>query len=90
LKAKYPEVTFIVVNVDESNTENPKQSLRKNRFATTNEYQFKTPKEAMETLALQPITKTIIVDKNKKIVYNNSNIFSRVFEEQLLGAINRK
>jgi len=90
LKAKYPEVTFIVINVDESTTENPKQSLRKNRFAIKDEYQFKTPKESMEVLALQPITKTMIVDKNKKIVYNNSNIFSRIFEEQLLGAINRK
>ena len=90
LKMKYPEVTFIVINIDDSGKENPKHSLKNNRFPIKNEYQFKTPKEAIDVLALQPITKTIIVDKNKKIVYNNSNIFSRVFEEQLLGAINRK
>ena len=90
LKMKYPEVTFIIINIDDSGKENQKHSLKNNRFPIKNEYQFKTPKEAIDVLALQPITKTIIVDKNKKIVYNNSNIFSRVFEEQLLGAINRK
>src|SRR5690606_11295827 len=60
LKAKYPEVAFIVINIDESTAGNPKQSLRKNRFAIKDEYQFKTPKESIEVLALQPITKTII------------------------------
>lgn len=90
LKEKYPEVKFIVINIDDFGLETPKTSLKENRFKTVDEYQFAKPKEAIETLAIQAMTKTIVTDKHQKIVYNNTNIFLRNFEEQLLGAINRK
>lgn len=90
LKEKYPEVKFIVINIDDFGLETAKVSLKENRFKTVDEYQFKTPKESIEMLAIQAMTKTIITDKYQKIVYNNANIFSRNFEEQLLGAINRE
>ena len=90
LKEKYPEVKFIVINIDDFGQDRPKASLKENRFKFKDEYQFKNPKESIEALAIQPMTKTIVIDKNKKIVYNNANIFSGNFEEQLLGAINRK
>lgn len=89
LRQKYPEVQFIVINIDAFGLEGPRNSLKENRFNFTNEYQFKTPKESIQTLAIQPVTKTIVMDKHRRIVYNNTNIFSRNFEEQLLGAINR-
>lgn len=90
LKEKYPEVKFIVINIDDFGMESPRMSLKENSFGFNDEYQFKNPKQSIETLAIQPMTKTLVIDKYKKIVYSNANIFSRVFEEQLLGTINRK
>lgn len=89
LKEKYPEVKFIVINIDDYGMDRPRASLKENMFKLIDEYQFKHPKQSVETLAIQPMTKTIVVDKYKKIVYSHTNIFSRNFEEQLLGAINR-
>lgn len=90
LKIKYPEVKFIVINIDDYGLEKPKNALKENQFKFKDEYQFKHPKESIESLAIQPMTKTIIIDKHQKIVYNDANMFSINFEEQLLGAINRK
>lgn len=89
LKVKYPEVRFIVINIDDFGSDRAKTSLKENRFKFKDEYQFKNPKESIEVLAIQTMTKTIVIDKHQKIVYNNTNIFSMGFEEQLLGAINR-
>jgi hypothetical protein len=89
LKKKYPEVKFIVINVDDYNLEKTKTLLRSHGFGYVNQFKFKTPKESLKALAIYPMTKTILIDKNKKIVNSNTNIFSVQFEEQLLGLINR-
>ncbi len=89
LKVKYPEVRFIAINVDECGLPTLKKSLKINHFAFDDEYKFKDSEHSIKTLAIQPITKTIIIDKHKKIVNSNTNIFSLNFEEQLLGLINR-
>ena len=89
LMVKYPEVSFISVNIDGETSENCMASMKKNRFSCKNEYKFKDPKEAKQTLAIYPITKTIILDQDKKIVNSNTNIFDINFEEQLLGLLNK-
>ncbi|MCF8272729.1 MAG: thioredoxin family protein [Flavobacteriaceae bacterium] len=89
LKEKYPEIEFIAVNIDDSNLKTWESNLNKNNFSLINEYQFKNPKESMHTLAIYPMTKVIIIDKNNIIVNSNSNMFSSNFEEQLLGLINK-
>ena len=89
LKTKYPEVRFIVINIDAYGSKIPKASLKENRFIFKDEYQFKNPEESIKVLAIQPMTKTILIDKHQKIVNSNTNIFSINFEEQLLGTINR-
>lgn len=89
LKEKYPETRFITINVDNYNIDKSKNILLSYGFDLKNEYQFKNPKEAKNTLAIYPMTKTIIVDRNKKIVNSNTNIFSIHFEDQLLGTINQ-
>ncbi|GAA3604149.1 hypothetical protein Q4Q39_09565 [Flavivirga amylovorans] len=89
LEKKYPEVVFITINIDDYGLEKPKKSLKKYRFSSKNEYTFKNPKEASRALAIYPMTKVMIVDQNKKIVNNNTNIFSIKFEKQLLDLINR-
>ncbi|GGZ70950.1 TlpA family protein disulfide reductase [Algibacter mikhailovii] len=89
LKEKYPEVRFLVINVDQYGVSKSKKILEGHQFDQTNEYQFKYPKEASEVFAVHPMTKTLIIDKQKKIVNSNTNIFSIYFEKQLLGLINR-
>ena len=89
LKIKYPEVKFIAINVDECGLKSLEKSLKANHFAFKNEYQFKDPEYSIKALAIRPMTKTIIIDKYKRIVNSNTNIFSLNFEEQLLGLINR-
>ena len=89
LKAKYPEVKFITINIDNYDLEKSKKLLASNGFSNTNEYKFKNPEEALEIFAVYPMTKTILVDKNKKIANSNTNIFSMQFEEELLGLINK-
>jgi len=89
LKEKYPEVTFLAINVDQFGLNKSKKILEGHQFDETHEYQFKYPKEASEIFAINPMTKTIIIDKQKNIVNSNTNIFSIYFEKQLLGLINR-
>ncbi|WP_396601270.1 TlpA family protein disulfide reductase [Algibacter sp. R77976] len=89
LKIKYPEVTFITINMDDSDLSKSKKFLESNGFYSAEEFKFKNPEESLDILAIYPMTKTILVDKNKKIVNSNTNLFSVHFEEQLLGLINR-
>ncbi|MDD7888077.1 hypothetical protein [Flavivirga sp. 57AJ16] len=89
LKIKYPEVVFITINIDNHELEKSRQSLKRNKYVFKNEYVFKNPKEAIKTLAIHPMTKALIIDKNKKIVNSHTNIFSVKFEKQLLDLLNR-
>ncbi|PKQ44133.1 TlpA family protein disulfide reductase [Confluentibacter flavum] len=89
LSIKYPEISFISINVDDNSPDFCKDSMKKNNFSYDNEFKFKDPKQSRLSLAVYPITKTIILDKNNIIVNPHSNIFSVNFEEQLLGLINR-
>jgi hypothetical protein len=90
LKVKYPEVKFITINIDDYRLDKSKNLLAGHGFDSKDEYHFKKPKESTETLAIYPMTKTIIIDKNKKVVNSNTNMFSIHFEEQLLGLINQQ
>lgn len=89
LKQKYPEVKFIAINIDDYSVEKSRKLLENHGFFNMNQFKFKNPEKSLETLAVYPMTKTILVDKNKKIVNSNTNLFSIHFEEQLLGLINR-
>lgn len=89
LKVKYPEINFVNINIDDYGMEKSKNLLVGHGFKTNNEYKFKNTKLASETFAIYPMTKTILIDKNKKIVNSNTNMFSIHFEEQLLGLINK-
>jgi hypothetical protein len=91
LSIKYPEVSFIAINVDESGTNFCKGSASdKSTYSCENEFQFKDPKQTRLALAIYPITKTIILDSKNKIVNSNTNLFNVTFEEELLGLISKK
>ncbi|WP_274475807.1 TlpA family protein disulfide reductase [Mangrovimonas aestuarii] len=89
LKAKYPEVDFIAININSGDPKFWKTSLKEFNFPAENEYQFKSPLRAKETLAINAINKVMIVDKNSKIVDCNANMFSPMFEEEILGLISK-
>ena len=89
LKIKYPEVNFVIINIDDYGLESSHKTLKRNRFSFNDEYQFKNPKTAKEDLAIYAVTKTFIVDKKQRIVNSNANIFNMHFEKELLGLINR-
>lgn len=90
LSIKYPEISFISINVDDTGTNFCKDSMNDNKFSCENEYQFRDPKQTRLALAIYPITKTIVLDSNSNIVHSNTNLFNTNFEEQLLGLINRR
>jgi hypothetical protein len=89
LKTKYPEINFIIINVDDYNTNTWISTLENNRFSINNEYQFRNPEASRHQLAVHPMTKVIMVNKKNKIVNSNANIFSLRFEQELLGLINQ-
>uniref|UniRef100_UPI00262FA272 TlpA family protein disulfide reductase n=1 Tax=uncultured Algibacter sp. TaxID=298659 RepID=UPI00262FA272 len=89
LKKKYPEVKFISINIDDYDLDKSNKLLQDNGFDRINEFKFKNPEKSSNLLAIYPMTKTILVDKNKNIIDSNTNIFSIHFEEQLLGLINK-
>lgn len=89
LKIKYPEVSFIVINIDDYGLASSVKALKRNRISLKDQYLLKNPKTSKEDLAIYPMTKTFIIDKNKRIINSNTNIFARHFEDQLLGLINR-
>ena len=88
LKLKFPKVTFVSINIDSYNVKKARRLLQSNGFVSGNEYFFKFPKQASEVLAIHPMTKTFIMNKHKKIVNSNANIFHGTFEQQLTSLIN--
>jgi hypothetical protein len=89
LKIKYPEINFIIINIDDHNTGKWVSTLKKNRYPLINEYQFKNPEASRHLLAIHPMTKVIVINKHNKIINNNANIFAIDFEQDLLGLINQ-
>ena len=89
LRNKYPEIDFIAINIDNKKPDTWLTSIQNNRFSLNKEYRFTEPKKASKTLAIYPMTKVFVIDKDKKIVHSNTNLFTLKFEEQLLGLISK-
>jgi hypothetical protein len=83
LKAKYPNINFIAININDNDKKYWKKTLDDYKFPTKNEYQFKYPDEGRLTFVINTVSKVILVDKDLKIVDSNYNIFHPEFEEQL-------
>jgi peroxiredoxin len=81
LKKKFPDVEFISININENPDEFWKETLYKYKFSLENEYKFKDPQAAKETLALNFVYKVMVVDKDGHILHPNVNIFSKNFED---------
>jgi len=51
--------------------------LSQHQYDLVNEYKFKDPEVARRILALTPISKVMVVDKNQTIINSNTNMFTQ-------------
>jgi len=83
LRALYPEIAFISVNINANNDNVWKRTLQRYKFPLKNEYKFENPHIAKKNLAINYINKVILVDNKGTIVNSNANMFNLYFEDQL-------
>ncbi len=88
LIVKYPEVEFISVNIDDCSKERWLSTIKSKKQVLYHEYIFESPEESVQKLAVYPLNKVILVDKESKIVNGHTNMFANGFEEELLGLLN--
>ena len=89
LKVKYPEINFIAINANIDNEKLWKKVVAQYNYDKENEYLFKDPTHAKHMLAVYPINKVMIVNRKGAIVNAHTNMFSIMFEEELLGLLNQ-
>ncbi|WAC02106.1 hypothetical protein N7U66_20390 [Lacinutrix neustonica] len=89
LHAKYPEVDFISINLDNISFEEQLAILKHYNVVNNDEYRFLTPEQSKETLAIKPINKVFLIDGSGKIINAKANMFTIRFEQELLGTINK-
>ena len=87
LKAKYPNMNFIAININDMNTQSWKKTLNLLKFPTENEYMFKNPNEAIQKFAIANSQKVLIVDSNGFIIKSNADLLgtniNKVIENSL-------
>ena len=88
LTKKYPEIDFIALNIDEDEV-NWVEYLKQYKYPIKNEYHFTNPDVSRKILALNSINRVMLINKNGTIFNSNLNMFSKDFEEQLLGMLNQ-
>ncbi|WP_109298699.1 peroxiredoxin [Aquimarina sp. AU474] len=84
LSALYPEIEFIAINTDDDQTKNWLKTIKRHHYNLGNEYEFKYPKCSSEELVIHSSNKVILVDQDGKIINEKANLFSSVFEKQLM------
>ena len=83
LKARYPEVDFIAININDMDSNSWKKTLGLLKYPTQNEYIFKNPNEAVETFAIAFSHKVVLADENGIILNSNANLFSDEIDEEI-------
>ncbi|WP_299392389.1 thioredoxin-like domain-containing protein [uncultured Gelidibacter sp.] len=83
LKKKYPNIDFIAINLNDNDKKYWKKTLNEFNFSTANEYQFKDPHTAKQTLVINTVYKMIVIDKDMRIVDSYYNMFHHKFEDHL-------
>lgn len=88
LKAKFPQVEFIAININNDDKKHWKSTLQNSKFPTQNEYQFKD-KSTSNILAINSIYTVILVDDDGKIVTSRGSLFNKDFENEIQTLISR-
>ncbi len=84
LNTLHPEIDFIAINTDDEQTKNWLKTIKRHHYNLNNEYEFKYPKCSSEELVIHNRNKVILVDNEGKIINANTDLFSSVFEKQLM------
>ncbi len=84
LSALYPEIDFIAINTDDDQTKNWLKTIKRHHYNLGKEYEFKYPKCSSAELVIHSSNKVILVDQDGKIINEKANLFSSVFEKQLM------
>ncbi|KAA1243420.1 hypothetical protein [Aquimarina sp. RZ0] len=85
LSTIYPEIDFIAINTDDSQTSSWLKTIKRHHFNLDNEYEFKFPKCSSEELVIYYSNKVILVDSAGKIINPNADLFSPNFEKKLIS-----
>jgi len=88
LQSKYPEFNFIGINVNDENDKWVKH-VRQHKFNAAKEYRFNNARDARISLVINDLSKTIVLDKNGKILNSHANIHRTDFESELLAYLNQ-
>ena len=92
LRAIYPKISFVSINIDKIRTEKWLDKLTinssycdcsvcKSKNSHVNEFKLRNPDIAKKLLGIQYIRKTIIVDSKMNIIESNANLFSDNLEK---------
>ena len=87
LRAAYPEVDFISININSNNRSVWKRLIKENDFNFKYEYRFRDPNIAKKMLAIRYINKVIVLDNQDEIITSNGNLFNSDFVS-VLDALN--
>jgi len=84
LSTIHPDIDFIAINTDDEQTKNWLKTIKRHHYNVNYEYEFKYPKCSSEELVIHNRNKVILVNNEGKIINANTDLFSSVFEKQLL------
>ncbi|MEW7290762.1 hypothetical protein [Aquimarina sp. 2304DJ70-9] len=84
LSTLYPEIDFIAINTDDEQTKNWLKTIKRHHYNLNHEYEFKYPKCSSEELVIHNRNKVILVNQDGRIINANTDLFSSVFEKQLM------
>ena len=85
LSTLFPEIEFIGINTDDKQTDNWLKTIKRHNYNLDREYEFKFPQCSSEELVIHYRNKVILIDQEGKIINPNADLFSSVFERQLIG-----
>ncbi len=84
LKLKHPEFDYLAITINNISSQEQYQILKRLNIVNDNEFRFKTPENAIKTLAINPINNVFLINKDSKIINPKANMFSINFEQLLL------
>lgn len=89
LRVKYPEMDFIGINLDDSNTDQWRMANERYKFDFDQEFQIVNTTPVSERLALRNRNRSMIIDKDLMILDPSINLFHYQIETTLLGYISK-
>lgn len=90
LSKTYPDINFIAINIDDEETKKWQRTIKRYNYDPLTEYEFKHPDRAAKELVLYNKQRVILLDRSGKILDAQTNLFSPVFEAQLINALRKQ